>query len=47
MNGWVWLSFAIAAEVLATSTLKANTGFVRPSLLAVTVLGYVAAFSSS
>lgn len=44
MNGWAWLSFAIAAEVLATATLNANTGFVRPALLAVTVIGYVTAF---
>lgn len=45
MNGWIWLGFAIAAEVLATTSLNANTAFARPSLLVITVSGYIAAFS--
>ncbi|MCW1383782.1 multidrug efflux SMR transporter [Novosphingobium sp. KCTC 2891] len=45
MNGWIWLGFAIAAEVLATTTLNANNDFSRPSMLALTVIGYLAAFS--
>ncbi|MDH5510695.1 MAG: multidrug efflux SMR transporter [Nitrospinota bacterium] len=41
---WLYLIMAIAAEVAATSALKASEGFTRlwPSLLVVT--GYVAAF---
>ena len=42
--GYVYLSIAIVAEVIATSTLQASNGFSRlwPSL--VTVLGYALAF---
>ena len=41
---WLYLSFAIVLEVIATSALKASDGFTRllPSLLV--VLGYSAAF---
>ncbi len=44
MNNWVFLSVAIIAEVIATSSLKASEGFTRllPSLLV--VIGYGAAF---
>jgi small multidrug resistance pump len=42
--GYVYLSVAIVAEVIATSTLQASNGFTRlwPSI--VTVLGYAIAF---
>lgn len=41
---WLYLAIAIAAEVIATSALKASEGFTRwaPSLL--TVVGYSVAF---
>ncbi len=44
MGAWAWLALAIAAEVAATSALKASAGFTRlwPSL--VVVAGYGAAF---
>ncbi|VEA66076.1 Methyl viologen resistance protein C [Serratia plymuthica] len=44
MNGFIYLSMAIVAEVLATTMLKASEGFTRlwPSL--VVVVGYAVAF---
>lgn len=44
MKNWLFLSIAIAAEVVATSSLKASAGFTKlwPSLLV--VLGYAIAF---
>jgi small multidrug resistance pump len=44
VNGYVWLSVAIAGEIIATSMLKASDGFSKllPSLI--TVVGYVTAF---
>jgi len=44
MNSYLLLALAIAAEVIATSSLKASQDFTRlvPSILVVT--GYVAAF---
>jgi len=44
MKNWLFLGVAIAAEVVATSSLKASAGFTKlwPSLLV--VLGYVVAF---
>lgn len=44
MNGYLLLSGAIAAEIVATSTLKAAEGFSRlvPSL--VVVIGYIVSF---
>jgi small multidrug resistance pump len=41
---WLYLAIAIAAEVVATSALKASAGFTRwgPALL--TVVGYSVAF---
>jgi small multidrug resistance pump len=41
---WVFLSIAIASEVLATSALKATEGFSRPWPSTVVVLGYASAF---
>lgn len=44
MKYWLFLGFAIIAEVVATSSLKASAGFTKfwPSL--VVVLGYAVAF---
>jgi Membrane transporters of cations and cationic drugs len=44
MKNWLFLSVAIAAEVVATSALKASEGFTRlwPSVLV--VCGYLIAF---
>ena len=44
MTGWLWLTLAIIAEVIATSALNASAGFTRvgPNILA--VAGYVLAF---
>ncbi len=44
MKNWLFLSAAIAAEVVATSALKASEGFTKlwPSVLV--VCGYVIAF---
>ena len=39
------LGFAIAAEVVATLSLKASEGFSRPLYAAVMVVGYVIAFT--
>jgi len=41
---WWYLAFAILAEVLATSALKAAAGFTRPLPSLVVVLGYGIAF---
>ena len=42
--GYLYLSFAIVAEVIATSALKASEGFTRPWPTTIVVLGYGAAF---
>lgn len=42
--GYLYLSFAIVAEVIATSALKASDGFTRPWPTTIVVLGYGAAF---
>ncbi|SOD40836.1 SMR family transporter [Nitrosovibrio sp. Nv4] len=44
MNQWLFLSFAIVSEVVATSVLKSSNGFTQlwPSI--VVVAGYAAAF---
>ena len=42
--GYVYLSIAIVAEVIATSTLQASNGFSRLWPSAVTVVGYALAF---
>lgn len=41
---WLYLAIAISAEILATTALKASTGFTRlyPSLI--TVAGYLVSF---
>lgn len=45
MTGWLFLLGAIVAEVIATSALKQVAGLSRPLPLAITVVGYVVAFS--
>lgn len=44
MTPWLTLSLAIAAEVVATSFLKASESFTRLGPSIVVVIGYVAAF---
>jgi small multidrug resistance pump len=44
MSNTIWLTFAIIAEVIATSFLKASAGFSRPLPSVVVVVGYAAAF---
>lgn len=46
MNGYAWLAIAIAAEIVATSMLKASDGFSRLAPSLVTVAGYVLSFWS-
>ncbi len=41
---WIFLSIAIMSEVIATSALKAASGFTRPLPSVVVVLGYASAF---
>jgi small multidrug resistance pump len=41
---WLLLFFAIVAEVVGTTALKASEGFTRPGAVAVVVLGYGIAF---
>lgn len=44
MSNYWFLAFAIAAEVVATSALKASQGFTRLAPGALTVVGYIIAF---
>ncbi|HPA39088.1 MAG TPA: SMR family transporter [Phenylobacterium sp.] len=44
MNGYLWLTGAILAEVLGTTMLKASENFSRPLPSLVTVLSYGVAF---
>ncbi len=44
MTAYGWLGIAIVAEVIATSTMRATQGFIRPVPSIVTVAGYVVAF---
>ncbi|MES2054351.1 MAG: multidrug efflux SMR transporter [Pseudomonadota bacterium] len=44
MPNSVWLLFAIVMEVIATSCLKASSGFTRPWPSLVVVIGYGSAF---
>jgi small multidrug resistance pump len=44
MNAWLYLSFAIVAEVVATSALTASAGFTRPLPSIVVIVGYGIAF---
>ena len=46
MHAYVTLGLAIAAEVIATSALKASDGFSKAGPSALVVLGYVVAFFS-
>jgi small multidrug resistance pump len=43
-RAWLLLSIAILAEVVATSALKATSGFTRAAPSAVVVVGYAVAF---
>ncbi|RZA34367.1 MAG: multidrug efflux SMR transporter [Lysobacteraceae bacterium] len=42
--GYLYLSVAIAAEVIATSALKASDGFTKPLPTTVVLVGYGVAF---
>jgi len=42
---WLFLALAIVSEVIATTALKASSGFTRPGPVAVVVVGYLAAFA--
>lgn len=44
MNGYLWLTGAILAEVLGTAMLKASENFTRPGPSIVTVISYSVAF---
>jgi small multidrug resistance pump len=44
MNPWIFLSLAIIAEVIATTSLKASENFTRPGPTALVVVGYAIAF---
>ena len=44
MNGYLWLTGAILAEVLGTTMLKASENFTRPGPSIVTVVSYGFAF---
>jgi len=44
MSHWLYLSIAIAAEVIGTSFLKTSEGLTRPGPSVVVVVGYVVAF---
>ena len=44
MNHWVYLITAIVSEVIATSALKASTGFTKPLPSVVAVIGYLVSF---
>lgn len=44
MSGYLWLSIAILAEVIATSMLKVSEGFSKPLPALATVAGYSLAF---
>ncbi len=43
---YLLLAGAIMSEVIATLSLRASEGFARPQFLAVTLVGYIAAFSA-
>lgn len=42
---WIYLSLAIACEVVGTTALKAADGFTRPLPVVIVVCGYLAAFA--
>ena len=45
MTGWTLLAFAIAAEVVGTTALRASNGLTRVTPIAVTTIAYVASFT--
>ena len=45
MTGWALLSFAIAAEVVGTTALRASNGLTRVVPIAVATLAYVISFA--
>jgi len=45
MSGYVYLAIAIAAEVIATTSMKAVSGFSKPLPLILVIGGYALAFS--
>ncbi|UJJ30122.1 DMT family transporter [Halopseudomonas maritima] len=44
MNHWVYLIIAIVSEVIATSALKASTGFTKPLPSVVVIVDYLVSF---
>ena len=44
MSAYYYLAFAICAEVIATTSMKAVKGFSTPLPLALVILGYAVAF---
>ncbi|TBU83024.1 multidrug DMT transporter [Pseudomonas daroniae] len=44
MNGYLYLALAIAAEVVATTSMKAVDGFNKPLPLLLVIVGYSIAF---
>ncbi|NQD92738.1 multidrug efflux SMR transporter [Pseudomonas sp. CrR25] len=44
MSGYLYLSIAIAAEVIATTSMKALDGFSKPLPLLLVVVGYTLSF---
>ncbi len=44
MQSWIYLTFAILAEVVGTSCLKASQGFTKPIPSCIVVVGYAIAF---
>lgn len=45
MSGYIYLAIAIAAEVVATTSMKAVSGFSKPLPLILVIGGYALAFS--
>jgi small multidrug resistance pump len=41
---WIFLAFAIVAEVIATTALRATDGFTRPAPSVIVVVGYATSF---
>lgn len=44
MTGYIYLAIAIAAEVIATTSMKALAGFSRPLPLLLVIVGYSLSF---
>lgn len=44
MTGYIYLAIAIAAEVIATTSMKALAGFSRPLPLMLVIVGYSLSF---